>query len=223
MNKKTKKKIQISEAATERYLINERFTIKSLADELNMSSSEIYDLFPNRRSILEFYYESVIIRYQSLTATIENYSNFTMAEKLSNLALTILDMFQERREFVSKTYNSMIICSNRSTNFEKYFKKQLSLIFEQDNRQAKSASIFNGELTNRFIVLHFHGLIRFWLRDSSEGYQKTMELVDKWTALVQEVNYSYVIDRGFDLAKFALYNSPFNSLLDYINNKGART
>lgn len=219
MNKKTKKKIQISEAATERYLVNERFTIKSLADELKMDSAEIYDLFPNRRSILEFYYESVIIRYQTLTAAIEGYNNFTMAEKLSNLALTILDMFQERREFVTKTYHSMIACSSRSTNFEKNFKKQLSIIFEQDERQSKSASFFNGELTIRFIVLHFHGLISFWLRDSSEGYQKTMELVDKWTALVQEVNYSSVIDRGFDLAKFAVYNSPLNSLLDFINKK----
>ncbi|MEX2456808.1 MAG: hypothetical protein WD381_05805 [Balneolaceae bacterium] len=223
MNKKTKKKIQISEAATERYLVNERFTIKSLADELKMDSSEIYDLFPNRRSILEFYYESVIIRYQTLTAAIEGYNNFTMAEKLSNLALTVLDMFQERREFVSKTYNSMIACSNRSTHFEKNFKNQLSYIYEQDKKQSTSASVFNGELTNRFIVLHFHGLINFWLRDSSEGYQKTMELVDKWTALVQEINYSSVIDRGFDLAKFAFYNSPLNSFFDFNNKKGAHT
>ncbi len=222
MNKKTKKKIQISEAATERYLVNDRFTIKSLAEELKMDSAEIYDLFPNRRSILEFYYESVLIRYQALITQIDGYGTFTMAEKLSNLALTILDMFQERREFVTKTYNSMIACSGRSTNFEKSLKAQLTLIYEQDNKQSKAASMFNGELTNRFIVLHFHGLICFWIQDSSEGYQKTMELVDKWTALVQEVNYSSVIDRGLDLAKFAVYNSPLNSFLDFINKKGAR-
>jgi len=223
MNKKTKKKIQISEVATDRYLVNDRFTIKSLADELNMDTAEIYDLFPNRRSILEFYYESVLIRYQALTTKIDGYNTFTMAEKLSNLALTILDMFQERREFVTKTYNSLIVCSSRSTNFEKSFKSQLSLIYEQDNKQSKTASVFNGELTNRFIVFHFHGLISFWTRDSSEGYQKTMELVDKWTALVQEINYSSVIDRGFDLAKFAFYNSPLNSLFDFTHNKGARS
>lgn len=208
MNKKTDEKIRISDAAAVRYLENERFTIPSLADKLNMQPSEIYDFFPNRRSILQFYYEATIIKYEEAIKQIDDYSSFSMAEKLSTLALTLLDLFQENREFVQRTYSSYVVCKSAITPFEKSFKQEIASIYKSDQKQSRAASLLNTDPIYELILYHFHGLIRFRLRDNTEGYQKTMELVDKWTAFVQELNYSSILDRGFELAKFAAYQTP---------------
>jgi len=218
MNKKTDKKIRISDAAAVKYLENDRFTIASLADELDMEASEIYDFFPNRRSILQFYYEAAIIKYRRIITQIDDYSSFSMAEKLSTLALTLLDLFQENREFVKRTYPSYVVCKSGSTSFEKSLKQEIASIYKGDQKQSRAASLLNIEPIFELILYHFHGLIRFWLRDHSEGYQKTMELVDKWTAFVQEVNYSSILDRGFELAKFAAYQTPLKNVFSSSHN-----
>lgn len=218
MNKKTEKKIQIAEAAAERYLENNKFSIKSLAAKIDIPASEVYDLFPNRRSIFEFYYEGAFIKYSEITSGIDGYKSFTLSEKLSNLALTLLDIFQQDREFVTKTYKSTIACSKRKTAFESQIKDEIRQIFKDDTKQSKVSSILHRDYANTIILYHFHGLMRFWTCDESEGYQKTMELVDKWTSLAEEIVYSSILDKGFELAKFAIYNSPVKDVADNLSN-----
>lgn len=218
MNKKTEKKIQIADAAAERYLENSKFSIKSLATKLEIPASEIYDLFPNRRSILEFYYEGALIKCYEITSAIDGYKSFSLSEKLSNLALTLIDIFQENREFVAKTYKPIIACSNRRTAFEVKLKDQIHQIFKNDTNQSKLSSFLHRDYANTLILYHFHGLIRFWMCDESEHYQKTMELVDKWTSFAEEIAYSSILDKGFELAKFAVYNSPIKDIADNLSN-----
>jgi len=210
MNKKTKQKIQIAKSVTDLYLKNTRFKMSALADVSDVDPAEIYDYFPNRKSVLEFYYESVMIEYQEITRQIEGYPEFTLAEKLSNLAYTILDLFEEHKEFVSKTYKPMIVSSSQKTAFSKAFETQLKVIYENDSRQSALSSALNNQLLYKAGLTNFHLLVGYWLKDSSRGNQKTMELIDKWTALVEEIHYNSILDRGFDFAKFLFYNSPFN-------------
>lgn len=211
MNKKTKKKIQIAEAACRRYTENSRFSFRSLAEQLKMESNEIFELFPNRRSILEFYYEAQFLKYQNSLADIEEYHTYTYSEKMSNLALTLLDSFEEQSEFVMLTYKKYISCSKRSTNFEKLIQNKFQQIVKDDDQICSSGKLLNGPVSSKAVLLHFHGLVSFWMNDNSAGKQKTMELVDKWTALAESVLYTKVADRAAGLAKFFFYNSPLST------------
>lgn len=212
MNKKTKKKIQIAEAACQRYIENPRFTIRSLAELLKMESKEIFEHFPNRRSILEFYYEAQFLKYKESLSDIDGYDTFTLSEKMSNLALTLLDSFEEQREFVLLTYRKKIVCSHQPSGFEKLMKDEIQQIVKDDKNICSSGKLVNGSISSKAVLLHFHGLVKFWMNDSSQGNQKTMELVDKWTALAESILYTKVADRATDLAKFFLYNSPLSTL-----------
>ena len=213
MDKETLLKIKISEAATGRYLSNPRFTIQSLAESLDMSAKDIFDLFPNRRSILDFFYESRIILYKDSVESLEDYSEFTLSERLNHLFLTLLDSFEEHREFVLNTYKEKVVWDNRRNAFRKLFKNELKVIFSNDPKITRSSYIFQNELLWKSILLQFHGLIAFWANDSSRMRENSMALADKWSSLIEEIFYTRIIDKGFDLGKYLWMNSSLNKCI----------
>ena len=211
MNKIIEEKIRISRCGADLYLRNSRFSMTALAEESNIEPEKIYDFFSNRRDVLDFFYEGLILEYEESIQAIDSYSDFTLSEKLSNLALTILDLMDPYKEFIRKTYRERVVCSKRKTSFEKHFRKQLKAIYESDSKQSRLSAALNREPLYKAGTYNFHLLIRFWLSDKSMANQKTMEFVDKWTAFVEEIHYTSILDRGFDVAKFLFYNSPFSN------------
>ena len=223
MDKQTKRKSKIAEAAAKRYVENPRFSIQSLGKELDMETAEIFELFPNRKSILLYFYESRLLAYQEQKKSIDIYEEFTLSEKLSNLFLTILDQFLEYREFVLDTYGKFVARNPVCTPFEKEFKSELQNIFESDNHIAGSARFFTNSLLYATIFYHFHALILFWSRDESDRYEQSFALVDKWCSLIEEVFYSKIVDKGLDFGKFLFYNSPFKQAFSNINRSGEKS
>jgi len=213
MDKETEKRINIAEAATKRFVDNPRFTIQSLAKEIDMNSSDIFELFPNRSSILRYYYTSRILRFRNETASFEDYSSYSLGEKLSALHLSIADQFQEQREFVLQTFNRNKYSCFRSSEFEKEYKLELRNIFETDPQIPSTAAPFINRFLYQSLYCQFIGLIGFWKRDESRNYENTMALVDKWSALIQEVFYSRIAEKGFDLAKFLFYQSSLSECM----------
>lgn len=211
MNKFIEEKIRISRCGANLYLKNPRFSLTGLAKESELEPDKIYEYFSNRRDVLDFFYEGVILEYEETVRSINKYSDYSLSEKLSNLALTIIDLMDPYKKFVRKTYKDMVMCSNRRTPFEKHFRRQLKTIYETDSNQSRLSAALNREPLYKAGTFNFHLLIRFWLTDNSPANQKTMEFVDKWTAFVQEIHYSSILDRGFDVAKFLFYNSPFSN------------
>lgn len=213
MDKETLLKTKISEAATGRYLSNPRFTIQSLAESLDMSAKDIFDLFPNRRAILDYFYLSRITLYIESVENLEDYGEFTLSEKLNHLFLTLLDSFEEHREFVLNTYKEKVVWDNRRNMFRKLFKEELKSIFSNDSKITRSAFIVQNELLWKSILLQFHGLIAFWANDSSRMRENSMALADKWSSFIEEMFYTKIIDKGFDLGKFLWMNSSLNKCI----------
>lgn len=188
-----------------------------------MKSAEIFELFPNRKSILLFFYKSRLLKYREQTKSIEGYSDFTLSEKLSNLFLTLLDQFLDYREFVLETYNKFISKNALKTDFEKEFKDELKTIFKSDDQISASASFFINGLLYKIIYCHFHALILFWSNDESEKFEKSYALVDKWCSLIEELFYNKILDKGFDFGKFLFYTSPFKQAFSDIKSDGGQS
>lgn len=214
MDKETILKTEIAGAGAKRYVDNPRFSIRSLAGEMDLSKKEIYQQFSSRRSILNYYYESRFILYQESTQEIEGYSDFTLSEKLNHLLLTLLDLFDEQREFVQMTYREFIVLNRPGNRFKELFEEELKTLFTNDPGISTAASIFQNRLLYTSLLLQFHGLIAFWSRDSSRNRENSMALADKWSSLVEELFYSKIIDRSADLGKFLWIHSPLYTTLN---------
>jgi AcrR family transcriptional regulator len=219
MDKETSQKIKVAEAAADRYIENQRFTIQSLAKELKMKPETIYSLFPNRSSILRYYYTSRILICRDMNQSIDGYDEFSLSEKLSNFFLTLIDLFGDKREFVLTTYREFVVCSVTRNKFEAEFKDEIRNIFLTDDKIAASSRIFLNSFLWHAIYLQFHALMKFWKEDESRNYENSMALIDKWSSLTQEAFYSKVLDKSFDLGKFLFYQSSFSQCAMNTNNE----
>lgn len=210
MDKKTKQKIRIAEKAAEFYPEDPSFTFKTLADELKMDVSDLYRIFPNRRTLFHYFYVAQLYKYRENLKEIEDYESYTLSEKLSNLALTLTDLMLEHREFVEQTFGSFVCRQINRNEFGCEMEKQIRSFMVGDSRISSSASIFLNSWIFKTIRIQYEWLILYWLKDESEGFENTLALTDKWTTFLEEVLYSHVLDKGFDLAKFFFQQSKIN-------------
>lgn len=214
-------KIELNELAIDLYL-KDQFTIPNLIDASGKNSSEIYSLFPNKKAILQFYYPALILKYKAMVSEIEDFETYSISEKLSNFMYTLLDMMDERRDFVEDTFNKYEWNCRGTTNFQEQTKSLFKDFFTSDGNIATSAGLLIGDLFYSALKVQFLYLIKYWLQDESEGNSRTYALIDKITGLIEELVYSKIVDKGFDLLKYLLNTSGLREPLEEMNTWASR-
>lgn len=196
-------KFLISDIATDLYMQGDgQFYIKDIAKQIDITPAEVFNYFPNKKAILEFYYASLIIRYEMMIDEIDDFASYTLSEKLSNFAFTNFDMLREKEAFVEATLSDYILNSFTKTNFEKELERIIKQFLKNDDHISVSSTLVLNSYSYTFLRRQYLELLRFWINDSSENKQLTMELTDKATAVLQELMYNPVLDKSFDLFKF---------------------
>ncbi|MDX1586633.1 MAG: hypothetical protein R3222_07810 [Balneolaceae bacterium] len=201
--KELQAKLEISYIAVDLYTAQDgEFGLSQIADELDITVSDIFEYFPNKRAILEFFYTSLVIRYRMMIDEIDGFESYSLGEKLSNFAYASFDMMEEKQSFVESTYKDYIVCSYSKTEYARQIEDLLRQFFKEDEHLSASSSLVLNDLSFSLMRRKYQLLVLYWLRDESEGREKTMELIDKLTSFIQEVMYSKVADQGFELVKF---------------------
>lgn len=196
-------KFAMADVATDLYIQGDgRFYIKDIAKEVDITPAEVFNYFPNKKSILEFYYASLIIRYEMMINEIDGFNSYTLSEKLSNFAFTSFDMLQEKETFVKATLSDYVLNSFSKTDFEKELERIIKQFLQNDDHISISSTLVLNSYSYAFLRRQFLELLRFWINDTSEDKELSMELTDKATAVLEELMYNPVIDKSFDLAKF---------------------
>lgn len=196
-------KFMIADAATDLYIQGDgKFHIKDVAKKVNITPAEVFNYFPNKKSILEFYYASLIIRYEMMIDEIDDFESYTLSEKLSNFAFTNFDMLREKEGFVEVTLEDYILNSFRKTDFEKELERLAKQFLQHDDRISIASTLILNQYSYSVLRRQYLELLRFWINDTSEDKELTMELTDKATAVLQEAVYNPVLDKSFDLFKF---------------------
>lgn len=216
-------KLEITGVATDLYIEQDgEFSLNQISKELDISVADIFDYFPNKGAILEFYYTSLVIRYKLMLEDIEDFETYTLSEKLSNFIYASFDMMAEKQAFVEKTFNKMIRYSYSKTEYSKRIESVIESFFREDPGISASSSLVMNELFFQLMRKKYLYLVSYWIRDKSEGKERSMELTDKLTVFIQEVMYNAIADKGFDLLKFLYSNFSFtcsNPIWDKISSK----
>lgn len=200
-------KVEITEVACRLYVKQEgSFTFKEIAKEVDMDPADIFDYFPNKKAVLQFYYSSLVIRYAFMIEEIEDFGSYSLSEKLSNFVYASFDMMEEQEEFVQASFKSEIYDSFSKTNFEERIEDMLRHFFKNDARISASSSLLMRPLFFQLLCKKYMYLISFWLDDDSKKNELSMELTDKLTTVIQEIMYSPIADKGFELIKFLASN-----------------
>lgn len=200
-------KFAIADAATDLYIEGDgHFWIKDAADRVDIDPAEVFNYFPDKKSILQFYYASLVIRYEAMVDEIEEFEAYTLSEKLSNFAFVSFDMLHEKEAFVEATFKDLILRSFVKTEFEKEVERLIKHFIETDEQLSISSALIQNKCAYSCLRRQYLELVRFWLNDTTDNKELSMELTDKLTSLLQELMYNNILDKGFDLAKFMASN-----------------
>lgn len=209
-------KIELTETAIGLYL-EDGFSIPALSEKSGKSASQIYTLFPNKKAILKFYYPSLIYKYRAMVNEIDDFQNYTIGEKLSNFMYTLMDMMDERKSFVEKTFVKYEWNCSENSEFQQEVKDLFNDFFTTDGNIATSAGFLIGDLFYSALKSQYLYLIKFWIQDDSDGGERTYALIDKMTGLIEELVYSKIVDKGFDLFKYIINTTGLRDQLDDLN------
>ncbi len=182
------------------------FTIASISESAGINETDFFDYFPHKTAALHYFYTSIPDRYRDMVAEIEGYDNLTAGEKLANYIYTVFDILQEQRDFVEETFDPFVFKSYATSGFEYQSRELISGFLENDPQIPPFTQMALTLPVDRFLAYEMLHVIKFWLGDTSEGSERSSELVEKLTAFIDEVLHTAVADRGFDLAKFMISN-----------------
>lgn len=199
---KINKKIEITWQAVELYEKNGKVSIPDLVKATGKTASEIYDLFPNKKAILNFYYPALVFQYWAMIEEIEGFDEFEISEKFSNFIYTLFDMMSEHLTFVEHTFKKNVFYEGQRSTFHKEVRTLFKEFLTTDADIAVSAGFFMKDYYYSLLASQYLFLIKFWLSDDSENKERTLALTDKLTSLYQETVYNKTLDKGFDLLKF---------------------
>jgi len=195
-------KIEITWKAVELYQKKGKVSIPDLVEATKLTASEIYSLFPNKKSILSFYYPALVYQYWAMTEEIEGFEDYSLSEKFSNFIYTLFDMMSESPYFVDDTFNKYILSKGYSSEFHKEVTALFKDFLTSDGEIAVSAGFFMKDYSYKILASQYLFLIRSWLNDESEDKERTLALSDKLTSLLQEAVYNKTVDKSFDLVKY---------------------
>lgn len=203
MNETTELKIIVAEAAVKsRIESGPAWSLAEISTFSGVPVSEIFRLFPTKRSMLDFWYTSLILKYRVMCEELPEYEVLTLSEKLSNFMLSIVDMLGEEHEFVTQSFDPIVFKNQSWHPFKKETATLLKEIIESHDGVSQSARVVLWDEVFDFLAVEFLHVLKFTLRDKSPGKEKTVALVDKLSNFISEILCNRIIDSGLDLFRF---------------------
>lgn len=212
------KKIEITWAAVDIYQDKGRVSIPDLVQATKLSATEIYELFPNKKAILAYFYPALVMQYWAMIEEIEDFENYSISEKFSNFIYTMFDLMAEREHFVKDTFDKLVFRKGSSSDFHEETTTLFKEFLTTDGNIAVSAGFFMGDTYYKILASQYLFLIKYWLNDTSDNKERTLALSDKLASLFEEIVYNKSLDKGFELIKFIFGGKDFESWLPKLDD-----
>jgi len=197
-------------------------TMKAISTHAEVGVATIYNYFPNKDKILYAYFEEHYIKLAEQISEIDGFEEYTLNEQIQLLIETSLDNFLEDREFVQEAVHIAVFSPLTSFNDS----KQARSIFLDTARDIWNTYLEkHGQetpLTQDWMLLMFWeyylGVVAYWLKDESENFNHTTQLIDKTSEIIKTTIESDFLGKFMDLGTF-MYRTHFHTYLENFKPK----
>jgi hypothetical protein len=152
--------------------------------------------------IPRFFYEAALELYKEQRDQTEGFAEWTLSEKMTHFACTLFDIFDTQPDFVKASLYPLVLNASDKDFFFGPVAKQFQRFMDGDSKASALTRMWTPALVFEFWATEFGHVLRFWLKDTSDGKEKTLALIDKLSGFVQELYYNTTADRALDLARF---------------------
>jgi len=192
-------------------------TMREIARRGEVSDATIYNYFPTKEKILVAYFEESQLATVEILKEISDFHTYTLQEQLHTLIETKLEQFLPDREFVAiafeRAFQTPVVSKSEMANSRAMFIEVVSDMLDAAIEAEEIPEQPYQGLLPELITDLYLGILCYWLKDDSERFTRTTQLLDKSLDLVVSLLQSGVVAKALDIVSF-LFRQHISSLLD---------
>ncbi len=174
--------------------------------ECKITESEFYTFFSSLDALRQ---EIWLKFFENALATLEqdtSYENYPNKNKLLALYFTLFELFELNRSYIlfSLKENKEVLKNLKSfKSFRSCFKSFITNLLESGNSEIRQkVSTITNPVLSEGAWIQFLLVLKYWLDDSSKGFEKTDILIEKSVNTVVDLLDTKPLESLFDLGKF---------------------
>ena len=216
-------RVRILEAAVDVITIKgfKAATMREIAKEAKVGDATIYNYFPTKEKVLYGYCEYVQQQVMLELKEISNFHEYTLHEQLQQLVETNLRVWLPAREFLQQVFEiSFAEPVAGMTNIAETKRLFTTMVVDMLDAAVEAGEIPDQpyrELLPRLFWDYMTGIMAYWLKDTSEGFANTTQVIDRSMELVANLLQQGMVGKLLDLASF-LFRTHLMSHLDSLKN-----
>ena len=221
---KAKTRIKILEASVD--IITEKgfksASMREIARHAGVADATIYNYFPSKEKLLYGYCEHIQQQVMDSLKDIEDFHEYSLHEQLQQLTETQLQAWLPAREFLQEvfklTYYSPVSGATQLKPTRKIFTQIFTEMLEAAIEAGEIPEQPYQELLPRLFWDYMTGIMAYWLKDDSEAFSNSTQLIDKSMGIITTILHNGVIGKSLDLISFLFRTHVMTHFDDFSNS-----
>ena len=181
-------------------------SIYSFAQDLEISESEFYQHYASFDAIDQSFLTTLFHKTVELIEKNEDYASFDGKDKLLTLYYTLFEMLTANRSFVmalmGKSHNPMKHMRNLHPLRAAFKKYVHALNLDIVDLKIEGLKKYQDKGVGELAWAQFMFILKFWMTDTSKGFEKTDVLIEKSVQTGFSLVNSEPVNNLIDLGKF---------------------
>ncbi len=195
-------------------------TMRAIARRGGVSDATIYNYFPTKEKIIAAYFEQQQHKAIETLKNIPDFHTYSLQEQLHTLIESKFELFLPDREFVAIAFERVMQTPVASKSemadgralFTSCIEDMLSAAIEAGEIPEQP---YQGMIPELFTDLYL-GMLYYWLKDESDHFTQTTQLLDKSLDFSVSLLQSGVVAKGIDIISF-LFRQHMNSFFKLLD------
>ncbi len=181
-------------------------TMREIAKRAQVGDATIYNYFPSKEKLLYGYCEYVQQQVMLELKEISDFHEYSLHEQLQQLVETELRVWLPAREFLQQVFELTFAMPVAGYNhLEETRRLFTDMVVDMLDAAIEAGEIPDQpyrELLPRLFWDYMNGILGYWLRDTSEGFANTSQVVDRSMELAANILQQGMVGKLLDLASF---------------------
>lgn len=205
---KAKTRVKILEASVD-VIVEKGYksaSMREIARRAGVGDATIYNYFSSKEKLLYGYCEHVQHQVMDELKAIDDFHEYSLHEQLQALVDMELQVWLPAREFLQEVFkltfyspaSSMVHLAETQHLFTQMVTDMLEAAMEAGEIPDQPYQ----ELLPRLFWDYQSGVLAYWLKDDSEGFANTTQLVDRSMEIIANILHQGLVGKSLDLLSF---------------------
>ncbi|KAF2519743.1 TetR/AcrR family transcriptional regulator [Flavobacterium salilacus subsp. salilacus] len=181
-------------------------TVYKFAKDNGFEEADFYAFFNSFETLEHHYFTEMFTYTLEMLQQSPNYAEYGGTQKLSAFYFTFFELATANRSFImylmdndNSSLRSLLKMKELRKVFTAYAAEVLDKPFEMQNERADKAQ---SNALREAAWLQFLSVFKFWMKDTSPGFEKTDIFIEKSVKASSDLVYNTPLQSLFDLGKF---------------------